>query len=253
MKTHLDHLALEYDLLYADLEEDIPFWIEKAHQCNGKILEIGCGTGRITIPIAKSNVYVTGIDISSHMLKILKKKSLQNNVHIDTHLMDMRALDLKELFNLIIVPYRGFQHLLTITDQEQSLISMRKTLNANGHLIINLFPPNIEMFDQNKLISYESKTIANNHKQEKLTIRHRVQVDPETQNVSVDLFTQHQNEGIIFKEQYFEYTLSYLYEKEAEYLFRNCGYQVIDLYGDYNRGPYQSGSADMIWVLEKTG
>ena len=63
MKTHLDHLALEYDLLYADLEEDIHFWIEKAHQCNGKILEIGCGTGRITIPIAKSNVYVTGIDI----------------------------------------------------------------------------------------------------------------------------------------------------------------------------------------------
>ena len=247
----LNHLASAYDLLYADLDEDIPFWIEESHKCNGKILEVGCGTGRVTIPIAKSKSDVTGIDISSVMLKTLEKKSLENNIQINSHMMDMRSIDLNELFDLIIIPYRGFQHLLTIQDQEKALLSMRKRLNTKGRLIISIFPPNIEMFDQNRSVFYDSKTVKLNDNQAELGVRHRAQIDTNAQRIYVDLLMQHHAKGIIFKEQYFEYTLSYLYLKEAEYLFRNCGYEIIDLYGNYDRGPYQSESPDMIWILGK--
>ena len=252
METSQDYLASSYDLLYADLVEDIPFWVEESHKCDGKILEVGCGTGRVTIPIAKSKTDITGIDISAAMLEGLTEKSLRSDLEINTHLMDMRKVDLEVFFDLIIIPYRGFQHLLTSKDQEKSLFSIRKRLNKRGRLIINIFPPNIEMFDQSSHIFYETRNVELDGKHQELHIRHRAQIDIETQQIDIDLLMRHQDESIICKEQYFRFTLSYLYQKEAEYLFRNCGYKIIDLYGNYDRGSYQPESSDMIWILEKT-
>ena len=253
MKPNHDQWANAYDILNSDVLEDIPFWIEQSQQCDGKVLEVGCGTGRVTIPVAESNLDITGIDISPTMLKKLTEKSLHEQIKIRTQVMDMREINLNDFFDLIIVPYRGFQHMLTTQDQEKSLFSMHKRLTKRGRLIVNIFPPNIDMFDQSTLIYYETKTIKLVEEQQELQVRHRVEIDMETQHIDTSLMLRHKSEGAIIKDQYFDFELRYLYQKEAEYLFKNCGYKIIDLFGDYERNPYRPESADMIWILEKTG
>ena len=75
---YYDDWAEIYDSIYSYVEEDIPFFVEEAINYGGPILELGCGTGRVTIPIAKAGINITGLDISKKCLKrhLLKSKRL---------------------------------------------------------------------------------------------------------------------------------------------------------------------------------
>ncbi len=60
--------ADEYDLLHRDVVEDIPFFINLAEEVGGPVLELGCGTGRIALPIARRGMEVVGMDLSYSMV-----------------------------------------------------------------------------------------------------------------------------------------------------------------------------------------
>ena len=66
-----------YDLLNADVVADIPFYLEEARRAGGPVLELACGTGRLTIPIAQTGVEVVGLDQSASMLAHLRTKARQ--------------------------------------------------------------------------------------------------------------------------------------------------------------------------------
>ncbi len=67
--------GLHYDAQHVEIVEDITFYIAQAQKAGGSILELACGTGRITIPLARQGFDVTGLDISEGMLKIAKEKA----------------------------------------------------------------------------------------------------------------------------------------------------------------------------------
>jgi len=72
-----------YDLDQRDnLIVDIPFYIDYAKKQNGNILELGCGTGRVSIELAKEGFFITGLDLSEKMLEMYKNKlkELPNNI-----------------------------------------------------------------------------------------------------------------------------------------------------------------------------
>ncbi|MCD6329120.1 MAG: class I SAM-dependent methyltransferase, partial [Candidatus Cloacimonetes bacterium] len=66
--------GLHYDAQHVEIVEDIPFYISQAQKADGPILELACGTGRITIPIARQDFDITGLDISEGMLKVAREK-----------------------------------------------------------------------------------------------------------------------------------------------------------------------------------
>ena len=82
MTNDFDSWADIYDLIYVDLSDDIEFYVEEALFSNGEILEIGCGTGRVAIPIAQTGANVTAVDISEAMLKTLSSKIYPNNINL---------------------------------------------------------------------------------------------------------------------------------------------------------------------------
>lgn len=78
-EASFDRIARFYDYENKGYVKDIPFYLEYAKNCGGEVLELGCGTGRILIPMAKAGITITGLDISGEMLKIARDKVM----HLD--------------------------------------------------------------------------------------------------------------------------------------------------------------------------
>lgn len=100
---------------------DVDFFVEAAKQSGGPVLEVGCGTGRILLPTARSGIPVTGLDLSEYMLDVcrqeLEKEPRKVQDRVSLIHGDMRNFSLGKKFPLITLPFRPFQHLLTVEDQ----------------------------------------------------------------------------------------------------------------------------------------
>lgn len=104
------------------------------------VLELGCGTGRVTIAIARAGVEVTGLDLSAPMLTEARRKG--NGIPRLTWVhADMRSLALTQRFGLICIPFRSLQHLLTDDDLHAALRRCWEHLRPNGVLAFNLMNP----------------------------------------------------------------------------------------------------------------
>ena len=108
--------------------EDIPFWMEMAARQGGPILELGCGTGRISVPIAQEGYQVFGLDKDYSMLEVLKKNPLLNTVRqLDVIQADAAAFHLAIQFALVIMPCNTYS---TFNEKER-----REVLNqVNAHM-----------------------------------------------------------------------------------------------------------------------
>lgn len=120
---------------------DGPFYLALARQLRGRVLELGCGTGRYTIPLAEHGVDITGLDIMPQMLARAKSKA--KNLFIRWIEEDVRTFQLNEQFNLIIETGGTFQHLLIRADQEAMLERVREHLKQDGCFVISIVFPHL--------------------------------------------------------------------------------------------------------------
>src|ERR1700723_3829742 len=122
--------------LVSGRKQDLTFYLEQAAASRGPILELGCGTGRIAVPVAESGLRVTGLDISKKMLERAEQKrsSLAPERRDLLRLIhgDMTGFELREQFPLIIIPFRPFQHLLSVEAQLSCLTCARRHLAKGG-------------------------------------------------------------------------------------------------------------------------
>jgi ubiquinone/menaquinone biosynthesis C-methylase UbiE len=132
--------AFLYDLDMRDIvKSDIPFYIEYAEKTKGNILELACGTGRVSIELAKNNYSVDCLDLSKEMLAEFEKKinnlddKLKNNIRLIHG--NMSAFNLNKKYNLIIIPFRSFQTLTNEKDILNSLNCIYSHLNEEGIFI----------------------------------------------------------------------------------------------------------------------
>ena len=248
MNTDYDSWAEIYDEVYSFVDYDIAFYLKKSNQLGGKVLEIGCGTGRVTIPMLEAGADITAIDYSQKMLERLETKVGNIDAPIEIILQDVRSLNLKNRYNLIIFPYRGFQSLLSVEDQINALTSMRNHLNLEGRLIIDLFVPSRDLFDQKSDIFYHLKDFEYGDKGAK-ALHHRSIFDHHNQLIHTQLsISESEGEQITLK-RYANFTLRYLYTDEAKYLFEFCGFKIEKIDGDYDGTPYNRDSDETIWSL----
>ena len=120
MKEYEGADATFYDYCFQGVEGDVQFYIEEARNAESPVLEIGCGTGRILLPIAESGGTVVGLDRSPTMLTILRRKLASYSAEMQSRVEliegDMRNFSLGRRFKLVMIPFRAFLHLLTPKD-----------------------------------------------------------------------------------------------------------------------------------------
>jgi len=137
-----------YSATYADRADDVAFYVARVAARGGEALELGCGNGRITLPIARAGLSITGVDLSRAMLDDLRERlkledrSVRQRVAL--RLGDMRAVRLRRRFRTVICPFNALLHLYERVDVEQFLARVTGHLERRGRLIFDVSIPEPE-------------------------------------------------------------------------------------------------------------
>ena len=250
--TSYDDWADAYDSIYSYVREDIPFYVQEALHSGGPVLELGCGTGRVTVPIAQVGIDVVGLDNSEGMLKRARSKARDldpGHGNIDLQMGDMREFSLGRTFPLIIVPFRGFLSLLSIEDQVNCLASIRDHLEPDGRLIFNIFVPDPQMLVEDEDAAFHLRDVTDPDTGRTSIVWQQTRVDNHNQILSVRLIVDETDvQGTVGRRYYRDYQIRYAYRYEVLHLLERSGFEVVDLYGDFNGTPFDDESGEMVWV-----
>lgn len=125
--------------------DDIPFYVDRLPHPDAHVLELGCGTGRVSLPLARRCEYLHGLDLSEAMLALCRKKiddaGLSRKRILVEH-ADITAYALGMQFDLIIAPFRVIQNLETDQQLNGLFSCIRNHLAPTGLCILNVFHPN---------------------------------------------------------------------------------------------------------------
>ncbi len=128
-----------------DFDWDLPFYLAQARRARGPVLELCCGTGRLTVPLAKAGIDISGVDLASSMLDHAKAKARAAGLKIPFHRQDMRRLSLKTRFQLIFIPFNSLQNTYRLADLEHVFSGVRRHLEPGGRFIVDVFNPSIDV------------------------------------------------------------------------------------------------------------
>jgi len=234
---------------------DIRFYTELARSTDGKVLEVGCGTGRTLIPCAKTGAEVTGLDLSEDMLghcrELLDREPEEVRERVQLIRGNMADFHLGEKFELITLPFRPFQHLATVEEQLAALGCIREHLMPRGKLVLDIFDPDLEIltdFDRAKEFGEEPPFYMDDGT--KVTVSYRnPSVDTVNQIVHCEMiFTGETPEHIPFRHVQ-EFIMRYTFRWEAEHLLHLAGFTVNSVLGGYEGEPVGSGELVFICSL----
>jgi len=240
------------------IKDDIDFYLSMVSKKSKNILELGCGTGRIIIPLLmKTNVKIFGLDLSQSMLDVLEKKLrkftyYKNYDNLDIRKGDFSSFNYNELFDLIILPYRNFQSLYDIDKALNCLKCCAKHLSSRGKIVINTFDPKNNMTED--WIREETVNWINFDAELTECVigtdnRHRIDLNNNIIFVHLNYYKIKIGEKIEkFQESLI---LKYYYFEALRELILNSGLQITKKYGYYDKRPLFKGS-EYILICERT-
>ncbi|TAG69184.1 MAG: class I SAM-dependent methyltransferase [Oscillatoriales cyanobacterium] len=238
-----DLSAYLYDYVF-ESRNDIFFYLDMANRFGGPILEAGCGTGRILLPLARAGFEIVGFDINTSRLAIcetiLAEESDEIRARASVVFGDMRNFTLNREFALLLTPFRSFQHLLTPEDQRTALLTMKRHLQPNGSLVLDIFNPSIpfladsrylkEFGDSPPIILPDGRQIL---QRDRVISRNYFN---QTQEAEEIYYVRHPNgvEDRIVKSYSSRYTFPY----ELEHLLTSVGFSITTIFGDYDKSTF---------------
>jgi SAM-dependent methyltransferase len=138
-----DHPAL-YDALLP-VRAHLPYYAALARRAAGDILELACGTGQLTVPLASAGLQITGLDLSEPMLSAARERAAARNVSVEHLQGDMRDFDLGRRFALIFIARNSLLHLHSTEDILAALAMVRRHLAPGGMFAFDVFNPNVRL------------------------------------------------------------------------------------------------------------
>jgi 2-polyprenyl-3-methyl-5-hydroxy-6-metoxy-1,4-benzoquinol methylase len=236
-----------------DLEEGarsaprIAFYCDLAKMVGGPVLEIACGSGLVTLPIAAQGLDVTGVDLARPMLEHARKKAEAQNLNIRWVEADARSFDLGTQYQFIFITGNAFQAFLRREDQEALLRSVRRhllpdgifafeTRNPSGHDLTN---QSAEEFDQ-RYISVEGNNVSVSSTQI---------YDPIAQIIYWTSY-RHWNDGERDHERETHIACRFTHPQELEALLHYNGFQIIEQYGNWNKEALSATSPSIISICK---
>ncbi len=260
-RSPYDSWADVYDAVYSYVRSDIPFYTQQAVESGGPVLELGVGTGRIAIPTAQLGIDVVGIDSSEAMLSKAREKLGRLRVGsgaVELAAADMRDFDLRDergaerKFPLVTIPFRGFLALMTVEDQIRALHAIRRGLEPGGRLVFNIFAPDPNMALEQSDVPRHLNDVTDPATGVTYVLYQQSAYDTYNQTVSVrTLIERLDGNGGVAHRMYRDYSLRYCHRWEMHHLLTMCGFEIEELYGDFDRSEFDADSAEMIWVARK--
>jgi SAM-dependent methyltransferase len=237
-----------YDLQNANFLEDIPFYLRQIQKYGQPVLELACGTGRITIPLAEHGVQITGLDVSQPMLSHAKKKALAGGADVQWVQADCRDFRLNQKFHLIFIPFNSITHLHDLESLEALFSRVKEHLAPDGRFIIDVFKPRLDLLMRDPTKRYPVARYSDPDGQGMVIV---------TENNSYDAAQQINRIRWYYKigseERMVENNMRIFFPQELDGLLLYYGFTIEAKYGNYDEAPFEPGAPKQLVVCHPIG
>ena len=245
-----DRVAHLYDA-YVQTELDVPFFLEEARKTSGPVLELMCGTGRVSMPLLDAGTDLTCVDSSAEMLNVFRGKLRDKNLSAELIEADVCRLSLNRGFNLIFIPFHSFAEITDPAQRLQALRAIRAHLAPEGRFICTLHNPPCRL----KWVTGQRRKLGDfalpdGHL---LTLSSAENYDPQSECVDGAQFYEvrdYNGSVVATMDVNLRFRLHSCYEFRS--LAEAAGFIPVALYGDYARASFEMDTSPfMIWILRK--
>lgn len=253
MRVDFERFAAFYDPEFGAFNADIPLYTNFAHRTGSPVLEVGCGTGRVVVPLAQAGFRVVGMDVAAQMLRRAREKVIAAGVARSVHLVqaDVREAPLAGAFGLIILAANTFLHHASPEEQLAVLKALHRQLRPGGLVVIDVFNPDLRMLleadGRVELVASweEPETQA-------LVLKfQRVVVSPTAQLLDITyIYDRCFPDGRVHR-VVAPLRLRYLWPHEATMLVAAAGLTLEALYGSYDLDPVSDDAERLIIVARR--
>ena len=232
-----------YDLENPDFDPDGAFYLALTQHYPGPVLDLGCGTGRITIPLARHGVPITGLDVMPPMLAHAQSKAA--DLPIAWIEADARTFRLPTQFQLILDTGATLQHLLDRADHEAVLARVREHLTPDGYAVFHTFAPHpsrLGNMPEHDWFTYTTELGKTIH------VSGTVRYDHWDQVFHEDAIRRWQDAAGQEVVRFAPLARRMFFPQEFGLLLHYNGFRVVHLYGDWDGSPITNASQLMIVV-----
>ncbi len=246
----------DFGLLYDSVplyaaRRDVGFYVAEAKAAGGQVLELGCGTGRILLPIARAGCTIAGVDSSSQMLARCKEKLAAEAATVQARVTlqqrDIRDFALGAKYALIIAPFRVVQQLARIDDQLRFLAAVAHHLAPTGRFVFDVFNPRFDALTSADGVEREDTPelrLADGR-----TLRRGARV---TRVRWVDQVTETELIYYVGGKRYVQaFDMRWYLAAELQHLLARAGFKVRAMYGDFARSALVDASPDIVTIAER--
>jgi SAM-dependent methyltransferase len=209
------------------------------------VLELACGTGRLTIPLKKAGVDITGLDLAAPMLKRAAAKAADAGVKIKFVNGDARAFRLGRSFKLIFMAFNSMQHLGRLEDLEGLFASVKKHLAPGGRFIFDVFNPDplCLVRDPQELlpVAYYDDPAGGG----KMLVNEQYSYDKDTQISRIIWHYRRERDGHTVKKSL---NLRCFFPQELPALLKYNGFRVAARYGNFRRAPFKGKHLKQVFI-----
>lgn len=247
MKIDIRSEAASYYDLSPQHPKDIPFYEERIPSPDASVLELGCGTGRVLVPLAASCGYIHGLDLSEAMIAVCLRKMREAGIEPGkacTEVGDITDFSLGRRFDLINAPFRVFQNLETDEEVDSLFRCVREHLSPQGTCILNVFNPNRdretllrEWCSEGEHFNWEVPFDGGRvtcHDRSPCMDREKLVLYPEL------VYRRYRGEALV-DESVLRIAMRCYYPEEFERLIVDHGFRVLRRWGGYAGEPYSEG------------
>lgn len=215
------------------------FYLEEAKKSGGRVLELACGSGRLTIPIAQSGIEIIGADLSKSMLETARAKARRAGVTVEFHETDMRSFDLPGKFGAILIPGNSLLHLFAAEELRQCFRNVRRHLSPNGRLIFDISKWDIAILARDPGERYPVLTVND------VKIEETASYDSAQQIRHIVWYLSKPGAGDF---RVIDYSLRVIFPQELLLLLDAAGFRMETRYGEFTREQFQSSSPRQVCI-----
>ncbi len=237
-----------YDAIVNSLDQfhDLNFYLEVAKLYGGEILELGSGTGRLTIPIARAGFSISGLELEVRLIEHARNKTKNEELKITWIKGDMTNFKLKKTFDLIFIALNTFSHLLTRVDIENCLKSVKNHLSKEGVFIIDTFNPLLRVLikDPSEIRMYASFSDPDSDKICEIYESNSYEIATQINHLKYK-FKIGNNELLKFVH------CRMIFPQELDSLMHYNGFKILQKYGTHAKHPFGNDSYAQIMICKK--
>jgi len=239
--------AVLYDAENKQVQNDLPFYLAAAKKASGPVLELACGTGRLTLDLARAGMDVTGLDVSAPMLAQAREKAGKAGLKAKFVLGDARSFRLKRKFKLIFIPFNSMQHLDDRPSLEKFFASVLSHLAPGGRFMLDVFNPHPHYLVRDTEERLPVSCFKDPRGKEQILVNEQYSYDRAAQ---VSRITWHYIRG---RKPFASKKLNMrcFFPQELDALLHYNGFKVLKKYGNFDLEPFTGTSPKQIVICRK--